>query len=52
MGIPSLSRRSLLGAAVLLGPLLRTGSTWGEAMSVSLKAAWQVAKAAHRASAH
>ena len=27
----------------------RTGCTWGEAMSVSLKAAWQVAKAAHRA---
>ena len=30
----------------------RTGCTWGEAMSVSLKAAWQVAKAAHRAAAH
>ncbi|MCJ2045591.1 hypothetical protein MKK58_13760 [Methylobacterium sp. J-078] len=30
----------------------RTGSTWTTAMSVSLKAAWQVAKAAHRAVAH
>ncbi|MCJ2036460.1 hypothetical protein [Methylobacterium sp. J-068] len=30
----------------------RTGSTWGVAMSVSLKAAWQVAKAAQRAAAH
>lgn len=30
----------------------RTGSTWGEAMSVSLKAAWQVARAVHRAAAH
>jgi hypothetical protein len=30
----------------------RTGCTWGEAMSVSLKAAWQVAKTAHRATAH
>lgn len=30
----------------------RTGSTWGAAMSVSLKAAWQVARAAHRAAAH
>jgi hypothetical protein len=30
----------------------RTGCTWGEAMSVSLKAAWQVAKTAHRAAAH
>ncbi|KQP67680.1 hypothetical protein ASF41_21680 [Methylobacterium sp. Leaf111] len=30
----------------------RTGSTWAAAMSVSLKAAWQVAKAAHRAAAH
>jgi hypothetical protein len=30
----------------------RTGSTWGEAMSVSLKASWQVARAAHRAAAH
>jgi hypothetical protein len=29
-----------------------TGSTWGEAMAVSLKAAWQVAKAARRAVAH
>ncbi|GJD73861.1 hypothetical protein [Methylobacterium goesingense] len=30
----------------------RTGSTWATAMSVSLKAAWQVAKAAQRAAAH
>jgi hypothetical protein len=30
----------------------RTGSTWGEAMSVSLKAAWQVVKAARRVVAH
>ena len=30
----------------------RTGSTWGAAMSVSLKAAWQVAKAAQRTTAH
>jgi len=30
----------------------RTGCTWGEAMSVSLKAAWQVAKTAQRATAH
>jgi hypothetical protein len=30
----------------------RTGSTWAAAMSVSLKAAWQVAKAAQRAAAH
>jgi hypothetical protein len=30
----------------------RTGCTWGEAMSVSLKAAWQVAKTAHHAAAH
>jgi hypothetical protein len=30
----------------------RTGSTWAAAMSVSLKATWQVAKAAHRAAAH
>lgn len=30
----------------------RTGSTWAAAMSVSLKAAWQVAKAAHRAATH
>lgn len=30
----------------------RTGSTWAAAMSVSLKAAWQVAKATQRAAAH
>jgi hypothetical protein len=30
----------------------RTGCTWGQAMSVSLKAAWQVAKTAHCAAAH
>lgn len=27
----------------------RTGSTWSEAMSVALKASWQVARRAHRA---
>lgn len=30
----------------------RTGATWAASMSVSLKAAWQVAKATHRATAH
>ena len=30
----------------------RTGCTWAAAMSVSLKAAWQVAKAARNAKAH
>lgn len=30
----------------------RTGSTWGDAMSLCLRAAWQVAKAARRAAAH
>lgn len=30
----------------------RYGSTWAEAMSVSLRAAWQVAKAARPATAH
>lgn len=30
----------------------RYGSTWGEAMSVALKAAWQVAKRAAAAAAH
>lgn len=30
----------------------RTGSTWGDAMSVALKAAWQVAKRAQRAASH
>ncbi|WP_264051630.1 hypothetical protein [Methylobacterium flocculans] len=31
---------------------LRMGCTWGDAMSLGLKAAWQVAKTAHRAAAH
>lgn len=30
----------------------RYGSTWGEAMSIALKAAWQVAKAARTAAKH
>lgn len=30
----------------------RTGSTWAAAMSVSLKAAWQVAQTAKRTAAH
>lgn len=30
----------------------RTGSTWGEAMSLCLRAAWQVSKGAHRAAVH
>ncbi|MBK3400057.1 hypothetical protein [Methylobacterium ajmalii] len=30
----------------------RTGSTWGEALSVTLKATWQLAKAARTARAH
>jgi len=39
-------------AAAAKGHQERTGSTWVAAMSVSLKAVWQVAKAAHRAAAH
>lgn len=39
-------------AAAAKAHQLRTGSTWAAAMSVSLKAAWQVAKAAQRAAAH
>lgn len=39
-------------AAAAKAHQLRTGCAWGEAMSVSLKAAWQVAKAAQRAAAH
>ena len=31
---------------------LRTGATWGEAMSVALKGAWAVAKAARSATAN
>lgn len=30
----------------------RYGSTWGEAMSIALKATWQVAKTAHRGAKH
>ncbi len=30
----------------------RTGSTWSEALSVTLKATWQLAKAARTARAH
>ena len=39
-------------AATAKAHQIRTGSTWAAAMSVSLKAAWQVAKAAQRAAAH
>ncbi|MCJ2036412.1 hypothetical protein [Methylobacterium sp. J-068] len=39
-------------AAVAKAHQLRTACAWGEAMSVSLKAAWQVAKVAQRAAAH
>lgn len=39
-------------AAAAKAHQIRTGSTWAAAMSVSLKAAWQVAKTAQRATAH
>ncbi|MCK2056678.1 hypothetical protein [Methylobacterium sp. 37f] len=39
-------------AAAARAHQIRTGSTWAAAMSVSLKAAWQVAKTAQRAAAH
>jgi hypothetical protein len=39
-------------AAAAKAHQIRTGCAWGEAMSLGLKAAWQVAKAAHRAATH
>lgn len=39
-------------AAAAKGHQERTGSAWSEAMSVALKASWQVAKRAHRTAAH
>lgn len=47
-------RAAIMAAAVAAAKVHqgRTGSTWGEAMSVTLKATWQLAKAARAAKAH
>ncbi len=47
-------RAAIMAAAVAAARVHqgRTGSTWGEAMSVTLKATWALAKAARAAAAH
>ncbi|AWB26183.1 hypothetical protein DA075_35525 (plasmid) [Methylobacterium currus] len=47
-------RAAIMAAAVAAARVhqARTGSTWGEAMSVTLKATWQLARAARTARAH
>ncbi|GJD66593.1 hypothetical protein [Methylobacterium frigidaeris] len=47
-------RGAIMAAAVAAARVhqARTGCAWGEAMSVTLKATWQIAKAARAAAAH
>lgn len=47
-------RAAIMAAAISAAKVHqgRTGSTWGEALSVTLKATWQLAKAARTARAH
>ena len=47
-------KAAIMSAAVAAARVhqTRTGSTWGEALSVTLKATWQLAKAARAAKAH
>lgn len=47
-------KAAIMSAAVAAARVhqARTGSTWGEALSVTLKATWQLAKAARAAAAH
>ncbi|MGU3541001.1 hypothetical protein [Methylobacterium sp. A54F] len=47
-------RRAIMACAVLAAKAhqRRYGSTWAEALSVSLKATWQLAKAARPRTAH
>ena len=47
-------RAAIMSAAVAAARVhqARMGSTWGEALSVTLKATWQLAKAARTARAH
>ncbi|WP_245442459.1 hypothetical protein [Methylobacterium terrae] len=47
-------RAAIMSAAIAAARIHqgRTDSTWGEALSVTLKATWQLAKAARTAKAH
>lgn len=47
-------KAAIMSAAVAAARVhqARTGSTWGEALSVTLKATWKLAKAARAAAAH
>lgn len=47
-------RAAIMSAAIAAARVhqTRTGSTWGEALSVTLKATWALAKAARAATAH
>ncbi|SFV14626.1 hypothetical protein SAMN02799631_05933 [Methylobacterium sp. 174MFSha1.1] len=47
-------RAAIMSAAIAAARVHqgRTGSTWGEALSVTLKATWALAKAARAARAH
>ncbi|TNC06547.1 hypothetical protein FF100_34430 [Methylobacterium terricola] len=47
-------KAAIMSAAIAAAKVhqARTGSTWGEALSVTLKATWALAKAARAATAH
>jgi len=47
-------RAAIMSAAIVAARVhqARFGCTWGEALSVTLKATWQLAKAARAATAH
>lgn len=50
----SYDKAAIMSAAIAAAKVhqARTGSTWGEALSVTLKATWSLAKAARATKAH